>query len=356
MTVLKRKDLLDALGMIDGALAPTADPGINSHFWFTGEDLIAFNGKTAMLTRLRTDFKGAIPRKLAQVLKTSAADDVELTEKEGMLIVRQAKSKVKLPILHPDEWPWTMPALKRSQPVKLDVGRFLQTMNALQASLANITHTIDFLGVNVHHFGTSWRLYASDIATLTYGKLTVIDGAKFEHPETFIIPTAWCKLACDFLKGSETLTVELGQDYLWCQNKAGVVLWSKIIEPDERPMDFHGTIFNTFTRQAEDDQVPIPDEIVPLLERATLVIAKAKQSPRVTVEVKDDTLQVYAISEQGESIEAIPISKGHPNTVAIVKADRMLKACETYSKMVVTMDAVVMTKDNLIHLISGGMD
>jgi hypothetical protein len=111
-------------------------------------------------------------------------------------------------------------------------------------------------------------------------------------------------------------------------------------------------MYATFTRSVEDAMVRINPEIIPALERAAIITAKAKDNPRTTIDVKGDGIIVYATSEQGEAQEAVGIGR-HPDVVALVNATRMLEGCLNYEKMVITSPAVVFTRDHLIFMVSG---
>lgn len=354
--MIPRKELLKKLATVDGALAPaTSQIPMNTHFWFTGRNLMTFNGRMSIMVPCVTDFKGAVPRKLVSLLKTSTAEEIDLIPvHDDTLEVRAGKSKVKLPMLAPN-FTFKMPpseTMDTGKPLLVDAGRFVQSVEACLQSCGTMTHTIDMLGVTLQQIDSGWLdLFSTDAETISFATVRYDGGLLTNKFKRIVIPTEWCKEFVKLAAGQPELYLDVTDDYVMLDGPSGV-LYCTVLEPDKNPLPFRDTLNAAYSLAAENSTVKIPEDIVPLLERANIIVMKAKMQPVVLMEVENSELIVIAKSENGEVREHIHFGKGHPHIRVPVNVKRVLDGAKLYDRMVITEAAVIMLRDKTGYLVA----
>lgn len=350
---MDRSKLIDILSDVEPALAAKELVPVLSHFWFTGKEVMAYNDHIAISTPCATEFKGAVPRTLLSLLKTSKAKEVTFDVDGENMVVKAASSKFKLAVLPKEDFVFKMPSAADIPKMPIDAGRFMQALEACMFSIGNDTSQADHMGVTLMRDDSDLLLFSTDRATITQG--TVKIKGKTAFTGRVIIPTDFCQQLLRVAKGATELHMQITDKYVFVSHN-GTQLWGQLVEPDT-PADFIAWLDRLYPESAEKRLVPIPTKLLPILERACIVTDSAvdKTKMKVKVDISEDvvTAEFVSISERGEVLDKLQLPK-HPAVTCQVDPKRFRDGFGRFDKFVMTKDAVIMTKDAVVYLVGAG--
>src|SRR5262245_14583013 len=98
---MERVALLEKWQLVAPALSDKELSPVLNRLWFQGDTVMAFNDQIAIETKLKTDFKGAVPgRVLIDMLVASPnAKQVEFKLSDDDLLVKAGNTKLNLKVL-----------------------------------------------------------------------------------------------------------------------------------------------------------------------------------------------------------------------------------------------------------------
>jgi len=182
-TAFERLQLRDKLEAVAPALSSSDIIPIMSHYWFTGSHVMAYNDRIAINCICKTDFKGALPGLLLQLLKASQAPKLELEYKpaDSEVLFKLGSSRVRLAVLPPADFVFDMPALEDdANALKSTRKALVAGIAACLASVGNDTSMPEQLGVSILPGDDELHLFATNNATLSR------QGHEVQAPRDFI--------------------------------------------------------------------------------------------------------------------------------------------------------------------------
>jgi hypothetical protein len=346
---MERKRLIDALDECGPALANNALIPILTHYAFTGTEVIAFNGRMAISCPWKSDFKGAVPQTLSALLKSSGAKEVDFQPEGETLVVKAASSRFKLAVLPLEDFTFEMPDFKRKSSFGVDAGRFLQSIEACLLSVGNDTSRSDYMGVTLINYGDELLMFATDRETISHGAVALKDKVGFK--DRVIFPTEFCRELLRIAKGATKLNMEITENYAILEH-GDVTLYTLLEELDHNPLDFIANLDQLFTAAMKKKMIEIPSKIAGILERACIVTNAAVDRTKTTIKVGDagKTIMVSK-SERGEVTDTITL-EDHPLVTCLIDPKRLKDIYGTYSKFILTKDAAVMTRDQIVYMVA----
>jgi hypothetical protein len=78
--------LISVLETVQPAVAINRLIPLLTHYWFTGTHVMGYNGQIALQVPFRTDFRGAVPGQVLELLKRASFEgDIKVTPQGGSI-------------------------------------------------------------------------------------------------------------------------------------------------------------------------------------------------------------------------------------------------------------------------------
>lgn len=346
---MKRVDLVNKLKQVEPALSKNPIVPMLTQFWFTGEQLLAYNDQIALAVPLRTNFKGAVSDKLLHLLEASHFEDLELVVEDSILMVKRANGRaaIKLALMASD-FLFTMP---RSGRGITGVPRLVQAIDHCLMSVGTDTSKSEYLGVTVVPEAERFGIYSTDGNTISRARIKS-DGNVLPRA---ILPGEFCRqLVSLFGSGDDEgrqCSFEIGQrdqeQYaLFRMNE--VILYGRIIATNS-PLNFSAILANLVPSRTAD-LVAIPEQFNGAVERACIICDKDRG--HATIKITEGKMQLRSQSEGEADVEdVLPISRNHPS-VSIKVEPKLLKRASAFESLLIRESCVVMAKGSRLYLIA----
>ena len=356
---MERKLLLDKLDAVAPALSANVLVPVFTNFWFTGKHVMAYNDHIGISAKLGTEFAGAVSSTLASLLKASRAKDVSLELVEGVLQIKAASSKFKLPVLEPDTFAksFTMPKMAE-QTLPVDAAKFIAGIEDCLYSVSSDSAVPDYLGVTLLVKGKRMRMFSTTTKNLTCVTVRLKEEVPFER---IILRGDFCKQVVRFGKGKKDVSFVVDDDYSMMQVDDVRVFGWVLKADDPQP---YGQIYNRFIPEGlEKSLVSVPTKLELMLERAIIVCSgtNAAEEVRTNVRVRSSKeganpiMHFQSRSGRGEEVkDTVMLEKKHPNIGVSLSAKLLKLAYGRFTHMTITEDAAIFADDDLsrIYMVS----
>jgi len=346
---ITRPKLVQLMTDVEPALSSLGLVPVTSHFWFTGKEIMAYDGRIAIEVECKTPFAGAVPPALLALLKTSTAETpIEFKlDDAGTLHVKAASSKFKLAIMPKSDFVFKMPALPQNA-FPCDAGRFLEAMTTCMYSLGNDTSHTDHLGVTLIAEDGFLFLFGYDRATLSSGRVKLTGKVDFER---IILPTNFCKQLLRIGAGAKKLYLEIADDFAMFECD-GIALYGRLEELD-KPIDFMNILDQALFKNKQK-LCELPENKLPaVLERACIITDAAVDKTRMVVSIKNAHGHFDSVSERGEVHDECGFEKQHPDCLAHVDPVRIKDGIDRFTHILFTEEACIMANKeaSMVYLI-----
>lgn len=344
-----RTELIEKLERVAPALSNTNLVPVLQHFWFSGEYLACYNDQIAILTPLRSNFRGAVPATLISLLSVSRAKDVEFQDvKSGILTVKAASSKFKLPYLDEKATEiFTMPEADEKKALPVDVKAFIEAVSSCMRSLKEDTSIPDSMGVTLAYNKKGIDLFATNDATISTSRVNT----KREMDDfRVVISGDFCRqmLSLAKLDGAKHLEIHDNYSLFVCGDNT---LFGKLVDV-QRPLDFDQVIDDSFSREIEAQLIEIPSKLELILDRAIVITDSKQDRPKTDVTIEKGVAKFFSQSvDRGEVFDTLQVPN-HPD-VSVSIDPRLFKAgYGFFDTFVLTEKCLVMSKGANLYLVS----
>lgn len=359
---MQRKELLNKLESVSPALSDNDLIPVLTHFWFTGDKLLAYNDQIAMSTDFVAPFKGAVPGQVfLSLLKASTALDIETEVADAILSMNlrsksdpSASSKLKLSLLPEEEFQDFFTMREKGEeafPIK-SREKFLAAIELCMRSIGTDTSVPDKLGLTLIPQGKELMIYATDGATLSHAVVALNASVKSQR---VILPANFCKQLLRLGKAvkDSDFHFEVHDDHALLV-VPGVSLFGRVIETDH-PLDYVKVIEKNYPVGMEDQLISIPPRMRLILERQIVITDSASDQGATTISITGDKkgsrMKFSSKTPRGEAYDTITADP-HPE-VACRVYPRLLKAgWGDFDKMTVTKNCVVMARGSMLYMVS----
>lgn len=343
---MDRERLVEALELVSPALSTNDLVPALSHYWFRDGQLMAYNDKIAISTKLPSDFRGAVPKTLLDLLAASKAKEVELMPKAGELIVKAASSKFKLPFLPETQTMiFSIPEPEPGKKLLVNTEDFLNALDLCKKSLKENPAAPSTLGVTLNiEVGDAEPclfLHSTNNATITRTSLAVKDTPAIDFDQV-VLSWAFCKQMALVSKqlGKKRLEINDGYALFTCGD---TTLFGRLVETP-KAVDFKTTIEVVYPSSDWDHAVQIPTKMELILDRAC-IIANSKQLPKTEITVKGGIASVFSSSEKGEVNDSVQL-EGHPDAHICVDPRLVRNGYDHFDKILITGSCVAMSRSH----------
>jgi DNA polymerase III sliding clamp (beta) subunit (PCNA family) len=346
---MERKLLESKLELCAPALSNISVIPVLAHYAFTGTQLMTYNDNIAIVTNLKTEFKGTLPGlTLLNLIRLSRAKDVEFVVDGTDVVIKAASTRMKLPSEPIKEFLdiFTPPEIKEGALLHVNVAEFTRCIGQLMRSVSEDTSIPDQLGVTMIAYEKTVELYSTNHATLSRAIVKLTKPTKAPRA---ILSKQFCEQMLVIAKDANTLQLEIVDDHSLLV-AGNTLLIGKLVN-SEKPMDFRETILDHFP--TVKTLAPIPSKLRGIIERALVVAESKNDSSKTLVTVKEGRARFVTKSDgRGEVTDSMQVTDAQPPTQVTLEAKHIKKGLDSFDNMILTSRGCVMAKDNVTYMIA----
>jgi DNA polymerase III sliding clamp (beta) subunit (PCNA family) len=353
--------LIAKLETVQPAIALNPLIPLLQHYWFTGKQLLAYTGIIGIQVPFTSDFAGAVPKGVLDLLKAAGfSGEVKLTSENDRLLVSDPKTGgvlIKLKMLEP-RFPFKIPQHKQTNSNPQAIAELVDAIRYCLISVGADTSIPECLGITLERDGKRITLYSSDSSVISRISISELP---LETRAT--LPSSFCKqmvrLYDDRDEDSEVAfeiggTLKDGKIERHALFTAGgVTLYGRIIE-SRIPYDFKGIVAQHLPKGYEKRLVDIPERLRKAVALASVVCNEKRRQTKISVSAG----QLCLVSKDNDAgveevKEVMPVACTHGD-VTVTLEPKQLRHISDFDKMLVTTNCIIMTKTagNELHLVS----
>lgn len=346
---MKTSELLNSLLDVAPALAVNDIVPINSYVRFTGETLMAYNGKLAISVPLVTDFVCAAPRTIIDMVKACKAKSVELTHKKDELQIRGASTKMDFVTKGKVHFNYDMPQAPTS-PMPVDAAAFVAAVEVCLRASSNDTTRSDYLGVTVAPDADGVIMYGASESRMARACVAF---KKKHFDRRVILSSDFCKHLLVLAHGAKSLRMVIDdeRDAAVFTTKDGKIMAGNLGVVD-KPIPFADVFKRVHSDVDAKRLVQVPSKFMSILERACIVTASDAATIRTSIEIKDGVAHFTTVSRYSKCTDRMQVPT-HPDVIFEVDAREIRAVIEHFNKMLITDKAIVLASRVAHHCISG---
>jgi DNA polymerase III sliding clamp (beta) subunit (PCNA family) len=351
---MERTKLLELLNLVEPALSDQNLIPVLQHFWFTGQNLVAYNDQIAISVPCLTEFAAAVPGDtLLSMLKASLARNVELTlDDKGVLHITLSAAKLKLPTLPAESFIFDMPEFPdtKSLPGGNTRELFIRALDECLMSVSNDTSIPDQLGVTVIPKDKTLLLFSTNFSTLTHARLEVNGVTSLKQRIILSRPFVQQFVKLAEATGEEDIHLVLRKDHALA-SFGDVQLFGRLIA-SEHPINYEKLMQDHLPENYEKMLIDIPPKLKLILQRAIIVSDNKVDQQKTKITLKDGTIKFFSRSDKGEVDDTLPATKGQKEVSLQVEPGLMLKGVEEFDQYLLHEKSVVMTKAGVLYMVA----
>lgn len=338
---MERKKLLEKLKTVSPALSSNELIPIMTHFWFTGEDVMAYNDIIAISIPCKTEFMGAVPGKvLVDILSRSKARKVLLEPSKNSLMIKAASSRIKLPFLPPDEFIFEFPEfpdVKESDVFKGEL--FREGIKICLMSVGLDSSIPEQLGVTVKVDDDGLVLYSTNGATLSCARICMKEIPSFKS--SIILPSLFCRQLLELSSKGSLLSVQ--KDHSLLKVKSGARVFGRLLK-SEKPLEFETVLKYHIPDRFGKKMVLIPSKMKGILDRAMVITDIHGDQQATDIEVKDGVVRFFSKSERGHIKDRMQITGNHPDIKTRIEPGLLSQGYGVFDKIFFSDSCAIMWK------------
>jgi DNA polymerase III sliding clamp (beta) subunit (PCNA family) len=306
-TSTNREALVKIAALVRPALATQAYIPALTHIKFDGNFASAYNDISAIMVRASVDVSCCLPGELLiRSLNSFSAESIAFQEstKDKAVVLSSGRSKLKLPVLGNEAFPFELPDTKKAHEIVLDAS-IMKGIDRCLLSVGNDpTHPAQ-MGVTLDADDKGNAiLYSTDNFTISrYATKTKID---LPGDSPVILPTFFCSQLVALSKAfpEDEVVLLLLPGALLVEFGKNARLFNKTLV-DLEPLDFP-RIFDKHCKLTglKERLFKIPDTWDAAFGRAMLVLSgEVDKATKVTV--SEDNIKIHSTSPMGDSDDSM---------------------------------------------------
>jgi hypothetical protein len=331
-----------------------------THYWFTGQQLMAFNDQIAISVPFQTDFKGAVPAKMLRLLQPGFDGEINMRSADRTLAIQDAsRVRIGLSMLEPT-FPLEMP---KSPRLHSDARAIAQLVDGIQHCLPSIgpedTSAAEYLGVTLEPGDGRIAMFATNNGQ-SIRQAEIMHAGMIRLQKRVILPKAFCAQLVRLYAGlseqeKTTVSFVVGRHprrrEQYAMFQAGdTKLYGRLLET-RSPLDFAQTVDDHLPRDMA--LVDVPARFFRAVERAAVIVCDEAGLAKLTV--RNGRLTFFSQSKTNKSRkssrspvrhvaisvkEVIPIDESHAAISVLVEPVRLWEAAG-FDQMQITATCVV---------------
>jgi hypothetical protein len=349
--------LIAKLETVEPAIANNPLIPLLQHYWFTGKHLLANNGIICIQVPFVSDFAGAVPSGLLDLLKAAAfSGEIRLeAENDHLLVVsdpRNGGARIKLKMLEPT-FPFKMPQHKQTNSNPQAIAELVEAIRYCMISVGTDVSIPECLGITLERDGKRIiMLHSFDGFIISR---TSISG-QLPLAKRTTLPSSFCRQMMrlyDNRGENSEVAFEIGErerERYALFTAGDVKLYGHIIESGRIPHDF-GIVAWHLPNDYQKRLVDIPERLRKAVALASKVCDERRRQTRITVHAGQ--LSLLSKDQGIEVAEVMSLASTHAD-VTVVLEPKQLRHISNFDKMLVTTKCIILTKatGNELHLVS----
>ena len=356
--MVARAELQSKLETVAPALADNDIVPGYTHFYFTGDSILANNERIAITVPLSdAGFEGLLPPILLSHVKTNPlAAEAKITPNGNGALMKIGNTEIKMHVQPADHYRFKMPNKPRASEGKLDndCGLYSAIQDCMP-SISSYATVPDQLGITMLQDGRDLRLFATNRSTISASSVRMNIGLR----DRVILSTPFCEQMLRLNK----LAPADNQRQLVIRNDhvlfavGDILLFGKLVNPSNTPLDFVAVVKRHLPRNFPNCMAEMDEEgeqrarLKVALNYAASVTSVIGSETKTKIVASNNLLKFIAISERGEILDKMKVAK-HPDVEINVNARLLVEGYDRYEKFLLTERCAIMSKGNSVYLVA----
>jgi len=309
---MNKKDLIVKLNHAKPFLMSQDFIPILTHFCFDNDNVVAYNDIAGISISMESELNCAVPGSLMlKMLGTMTAETIRVEmPNERNITLLSGKTKLRLPILAPEEFVFEIPNVDE-----------LQSIQVPKDFLVGLKKCLISVGIDPSHpeqTGITWSLEKDKITIFSTDNKSISSyysevAVDIEEPLKLITPAFFCNQIIDlaeyYADNMDEITLHFDESVVVAElgENSSCKIFSRLINAANL-MDYDEIIAGMIKGIEDDAFVPAPLELEPTLERASVLLTTGDIT---TSEVTINNMEVIFNTESpfGKAVDTI----GFPN-------------------------------------------
>jgi len=352
---ISRATLAKVASLVRPALATQTFIPAYNHIAFTGKRAMAHNDIAAIEVRAQVPVRGCLPGELLiKALASFTGDSVMLQEssKDQSVLVVSGRSKIKLPTMALNNFPFEMPDYEKAQSIILSKDIVKGIEQCLVSAGSDPNHPSS-MGVTIDQEDGFAMLFATDNFTISiYSSSTKI---KLPGDAPVILPTFFCNQIIALAKAyavdepilfllADGLLVEFGNEAL---------LFTKTLV-DLEPVNFPKLVNGLVALDSLGKRLTgIPDAFESAFQRA-LLVQSAELDKTTRVSFDGGTLSLHSSSQMGDADDSFKFDADGKDCEFLVDPNLIIRGSKTCTSIYLAPKVLVLAdvKATFVHIIA----
>jgi DNA polymerase III sliding clamp (beta) subunit (PCNA family) len=344
---MQRTELFETLERISPGLASIDMIPILVHLWFNDTTVMAYNDYIAIEAKCKTGLKCAIPgQTLISMLRHSLAKTVDLSIANKEVLIKMGRSNLKLGMLPPEDFIFTMPRPAKGTELQIDFKRFRTVIECCMRSVSTDTSVPDQLGVTLILNGENLELYSTNNSTISTGKVPLKGKAPFK--DRVVLSGDFCKQLLELTKTPGSPQIWVADDHTLLKN-GDITLFGKLVEVD-KPLPFTNMLSHHLPKNYKQQTIELPKQLKMVLMRAMVITDSPTEQTRTTITVKDGEMLLISKSGKGEIKDRIKV-EGHPDVSVKLEPKLLSLGLDDFKNLLITDQCSIMSNGSQMYLV-----
>lgn len=347
--MLQRTELFETLEKISPGLASIDMIPLLTHIWFNGNTIMCYNDQIAIEAACKSGLKCAIPgQTLISMLRHSTAKTVDLSIVDKEVHIKMGRADLKLGMLPPEDFIFTMPKPAKGTELQLDFKRFRAAVECCMKSISTDTSIPDQLGITlVLGESKDLHLFSTNNSTISTAKVLLPGLPPFKKRIV---------LSGDFCKQLLELTKMPGSPQLWIADDHALLhsgdftLFGRLVDVD-KPIPFVNMVAHHLPKDHKKQTIELPRQLKMMLMRAMVITDSPTEQTRTLITVKDGTMVLTSKSGKGEVKDQIAVP-GHPNVSVKLEPKLLSLGVDDFKNLLITDRCAIMSKGTQMYLVA----
>jgi DNA polymerase III sliding clamp (beta) subunit (PCNA family) len=352
---ISRATLSKIASLVRPALATQTFIPAYNHIAFTGRRAMAHNDIAAIDVKADLPIRGCLPGEL--LIKTLASfngDSVMLQEsaKDQSVLVVSGRSKIKLPTMPLNDFPFEMPEFNKAAEIELSKEMVSGIERCLVSAGSDPNHPSS-MGVTLDHEDGYATLFATDNFTISLYQTDT----KVELPgdAPVILPTFFCNQLISLAKAfpSEQPVLFLLADGLLVEFSNDATLFTKTLV-DLTPVDFPKLVRGLVALDGLQKKLTgIPDAFESAFQRA-LLVQSAELDKTTRVSFDGNQLSLSSSSQMGDADDSFKFDHDGRDCEFLIDPNLVIRGSKTCTSIFLAPKVLVLAdpKATFVHIIA----
>lgn len=347
---MKRSDLVAKLELVSPALSSNDILPILTHYWFTGKNLVAYNGNVGIVTSLKTEFSACVPAALLKMMQAAGAKEVDFDVGETAVKIKSGKSRINLVTMDPDAFKsqCSIPATPEEE-MTCKTSDFLNGLRACLRSVSGDTSIPDQLGVTLIAKEGGLQMFATNGQTLSFAFVKF--KGKVPIKDRCILSTLFCKQVLELADDTKKLRLAIDNDRAVLATDQGTLFG--ILITSEKPLPYPAVFAQHYKKDRDGELFPLATKLRGVLDRACVIASGESIAIQTRVVVKAGLATFTTESQLGKIKDTMQLVAGHPDAEIDIDPKQARAGCEDFDSLLITDRCFVMANRTAFYLIAG---